>query len=73
MISEYRCARCHHLLFKGSLKLLLSKQHRQGQQFVEPKCERCGLINRFTYEPTRVVEKRTQTPPSSLFDESEAA
>jgi hypothetical protein len=27
MVQDYRCDRCHHLLFKGSLQLLQTKQH----------------------------------------------
>lgn len=57
MIREYRCERCKHLLFKGSLKLLLTKQHDPGKAYIEPKCEKCGLINRFASNPSYEVMK----------------
>jgi phage FluMu protein Com len=47
MIQEYRCGRCNHLLFKGSLKLLLTKQHDLNKDYIEPMCPKCGLVNRF--------------------------
>ncbi len=57
MIREYRCNRCHHLLFKGSLQLLLTKQHDPDATYIEPKCPKCGLINRFQYDPSNHVTK----------------
>jgi phage FluMu protein Com len=57
MIQEYRCSRCKHLLFKGSLKLLLTKQHDPDKDYIEPKCDKCGLVNRFTYDPENQLEK----------------
>lgn len=54
---EYRCTRCHHLLFKGSLRLLLAKQHDPEATTLEPKCSKCGLINHFTYDPSQEVRK----------------
>ncbi len=54
---EYRCQRCHHLLFKGSLKLLLTRQHDPSKQTVEPKCDKCGLINRFSLDDQPSVIK----------------
>lgn len=67
MITEYRCIRCHHLLFKGSLKMLLSK--RSGDEnFVEPMCSKCGKLNRFYYQPEREVRKHAR-PPQTLFDD----
>ncbi len=57
MIRGYRCDRCNHLLFNGSLKLLLTKQHDPGKDYIEPKCPKCGLINHFTYYPGSEVAK----------------
>jgi phage FluMu protein Com len=57
VIQEYRCSRCKHLLFKASLKLLLTKQHDPDKASIEPKCPKCGLINRFCYEPKSEVNK----------------
>ncbi len=54
---EYRCERCHHLLFKGRLKLLLAKQHDPSRDTVEPKFSKCGLINHFSYDPANHVHK----------------
>ena len=59
MMQEYRCDRCNHLLFKGSLPLLLTKQHDPGKDYIEPKCPKCGLINCFTYDPTQFLTKST--------------
>ncbi len=69
MISEYRCTRCHHLLFKGSLKLLLGKRRASEQPTIEIKCDRCGKLNDFTYNPDQLVEKRQGCLSPSLFDE----
>lgn len=66
MIQEYRCTNCHHLLFKGSLKLLLSKK-ANDEAYVEPKCSRCGKINRFTYDPDQHV-KKADAPTQDLFE-----
>lgn len=57
MIRDYRCSRCKHLLFKGSLQLLLTKQHDSSKGYIEPKCPKCGLVNHFTYEPSQEVAK----------------
>lgn len=57
MIQEYRCERCNHLLFKGSLQLLLTKQHDPDATYIAPKCPKCGLINHFTYHPGETVAK----------------
>jgi phage FluMu protein Com len=56
-MQEYRRSRCRHLLFKGSLRLLLTKRHDTSTNFIEPKCDKCGLINHFQYEPTQEVTK----------------
>ncbi len=69
MINEYRCSRCHHLLFKGSLKLLLGKRRPGAGQALEIKCDHCRLINTFTYEPDKLVEKRQGCLSPSLFDD----
>jgi phage FluMu protein Com len=58
VIQEYRCERCHHLLFKGSLKLLLTKRHDTSANSIEPKCPKCGLINHFCYDASEEVTKR---------------
>ena len=65
MIQEYRCPKCHQLLFKGSLKLLLSKK-ATPESFVEPQCPKCGKRTRFAYQPERQVIKGDE--PSSLFE-----
>jgi phage FluMu protein Com len=57
VIQEYRCQRCRHLLFKGSLKLLLTKQHDPDKDYIEPKCPKCGAINRFQPNLSAQVEK----------------
>lgn len=57
MIQEYRCVRCKHLLFKGSLKLLLTKQHDPEKDYIEPKCPKCGLISRLTVVESVFIEK----------------
>ena len=57
MTQAFRCERCNHLLFKGNLQLLLTKQHDPNAVYIEPKCPKCGLINHFTYHPSRVVTK----------------
>ncbi len=57
MIRDDRCFRCNHLLFKGSLQLLLTKQHNPDATYIEPKCPRCGKINRFTLGDTSSVTK----------------
>lgn len=57
MIQEYRCEHCNHLLFKGNLQLLLTKQHDPDATYIEPKCPKCGRINRFTPRPEREVTK----------------
>lgn len=67
MIEEYRCANCRHLLFKGSLKLLLAKK-ASDDAFIEPKCPRCGKINRFAYHPEHHV-KKGEPPSHALFED----
>ena len=57
MTQDYRCSRCNHLLFKGSLKLLLTKRHDTSTNSIEPKCPKCGLVNHFAYEPSDEVKK----------------
>ena len=57
MMQEYRCERCNHLLFKGSLQLLLTRQHDPEKDSIEPKCPKCGLINRFQYQPSNEIRK----------------
>ena len=57
MSQEYRCSRCQHMLFKGNLELLLTKQHEPDATYIEPMCPKCGLINRFTYDPGEAVNK----------------
>lgn len=52
MIWEYHCERCNHLLFKGSLRLLLSKRHNTSTNYIEPKC---GLINQYSLEQEATV------------------
>jgi phage FluMu protein Com len=39
------------------LKLLLTKQHDPDKDYIEPKCDKCGLVNRFTYDPENQLEK----------------
>lgn len=56
-MTEYRCERCNHLLFKGSLKLLLTRQHDPNKDSIEPKCPKCGLINKFAHQPDRTIQK----------------
>jgi phage FluMu protein Com len=56
-MTDYRCERCNHLLFKGSLKLLLTKQHDPDKHSISPKCPKCGLINNFQYEPATEIHK----------------
>ncbi len=67
MTQEYRCIRCHHLLFKGSLKMLLSKKSND-LAFIEPKCDRCSKINRFYYHPESEVRKDARPTPSLFGD-----
>jgi phage FluMu protein Com len=57
MIQEYRCQRCNHLLFKGSLKLLVTRQHDPDKGYIEPKCDKCGLLNRFSFDKTQELRK----------------
>ncbi len=57
MIRDYRCRRCRHLLFKGSLSLLLQKQHDPTRQSIETKCPKCGQMNEFDHMPGVVVTK----------------
>lgn len=57
MLDEYRCERCNHLLFRGSLKLLVSKKVASTDPSIEPKCAKCGLINCFVYEAASEVAK----------------
>ncbi len=66
MISDYRCGNCRHLLFRGSLELLLSKSD-DDRAFIEPKCPRCGKINRFAYTKESEVQK---VDNASLFEEA---
>ncbi len=47
MTQEYRCERCRYLLFKGNVKLLPNKHHEPNADTIEPKCPKCGLVNRF--------------------------
>ena len=56
-MQEYRCERCNYLLFKGSQKLLLTKQHDPDKDYIEPKCPKCGLINHFQYQPSNEIRK----------------
>lgn len=66
MIRKYHCETCNKLLFRGSLELLLGKKH-SNEAFIEPKCDRCGKINYFSYDPSS--ELRTSEPDqSSLLD-----
>ena len=57
MIQDYRCERCNHILFMGSLKPLLAKHHDPDKEYIKPKCPKCGLINRFAYNPSETVFK----------------
>lgn len=57
VIREYRCERCKHMLFKGSLKLLLTKRQDGSTNYIESKCPKCGLINRYSHEPLTDIEK----------------
>ncbi len=66
MISDYRCNKCRQLLFRGSLELLLSKSS-DDRAFIEPKCPRCGKLNRFTSTKEREVRKGDDP---SLFEEA---
>ena len=56
-MTEYRCTRCYHLLFKGSLKLLLAKQHDRSLETIEPKCPKRGQINKWHYDQNQTVVK----------------
>lgn len=66
MITEYRCVRCRHLLFKGSLKMLLAKK-ATDEAFVEPMCPKCGKLNRFVYQPEKEVVKHAHQA-NTLFE-----
>ncbi len=59
MTQPYRCKKCRRLLFTGSLKLLLAKRHDRADNFIERICDRCGTLNRFTYDPHQEVQKDT--------------
>ena len=67
MTTDYRCLNCHQLLFRGSLKLLLSKK-TTDEAFIEVKCERFGKLNRFAYNLADEVRK-DDLPSEPLFDE----
>ena len=47
---RYECQECHKLLFRGSLKLLLTRAS-EPKDAIEVKCSRCGHINIFTPQP----------------------
>jgi phage FluMu protein Com len=65
MIQDFRCERCHHLRFKGSLKLLVGKR-TTGDDSIEVQCPRCHKKNRFTYNAGAYVRKRDE-PTQGLF------
>ncbi len=71
MLEDLRCDRCHQLLLRTSLELLAKRQGplRDAERpVVEIKCERCGKINCFFYDPTRYV-KKADTSSRRLFED----
>ncbi len=59
MLEDLRCRRCHHKLCRISL---------ERHPHVEIKCERCGLINEYDFDPTRYV-KKGESPSHNLFED----
>ena len=39
---------------------ILTKQHDPDATYIEPKCPKCGLINRFIYDATQFLTKTTR-------------
>jgi RNase P subunit RPR2 len=54
-VHEYRCKRCRHLLFKGTLVLMSVRGEPTASASVEPKCADCGLINHFVLASSATV------------------
>ena len=52
-----------HLLFKGSLKLLLAKQYDTDRDCIEPECSKCDQINHFVYDPKTILQKQSEETP----------
>ena len=52
--------RYHHLLFEGSLKWLLTKQHDRDS--IEPTCNRDELIEHVRYDPPQLFLKGPASP-----------
>ena len=61
---DFRCSNCHKKLLWGSLELLVSKKS-DNVDSISVKCERCGKIKGFAYEPDQKV---VNGPVTSLFD-----
>lgn len=47
---RYTCEKCGKLLFRGNLRLMLTKA-MQPKECLEHKCSRCGHLNYFVPEP----------------------
>lgn len=47
---RHECEECHKLLFRGSIRLLLTKS-AEAKDTIEVKCSRCGHLNIFTPQP----------------------
>jgi RNase P subunit RPR2 len=46
-VHEYRCKRCRHMVFKGTLGLAQHARTQPSLSYIETKCRKCGGINRF--------------------------
>ncbi|MDP9353970.1 MAG: hypothetical protein M3R02_01565 [Chloroflexota bacterium] len=69
MLEDLRCNRCHQLLLRTSLELLAKRQgplRDTERPVVEIKCERCGKINSFFYDPDAYIKKQ-HYPYASLL------
>lgn len=56
----FRCAGCEKKLFEGNLALLVEqKTYEEGEdeKYIEVLCHRCKHLNRFTYDPSKTVQK----------------
>ncbi len=72
MLEDLRCTKCRQLLLRTSLELLAKRQGplRDAERpVVEIKCERCGKINCFYYDPAAYIKKQ-QYPTATLFGNS---